>query len=355
MNVKILVLTVLLLGSARLGIPATQATWNKVNTSSAPPPLAVSGICYDTQNSRILVFGGEHCIWDSGANRNNYLYSRELWAFKDGAWTRIDYPKADGLNNAVFTGCCWQRMVWNPAQNYALISGAHLTDVCYGYTLKFQNGSFSRPSTTGQPMDFHEGCFFDTTSNKAWFVSNLDTFQSFGGSTWTTITPNNIPFHGYDIAGGAMSFNSISRTAIHFGGRDYSAHDGSFTGPIDKTYKYSLASNSWSEISTTTRPPALAMCSMVYNPDRGTHILYGGDNAGGFSDQVWELDEAANTWTKIDVSNPRSMTAFAMVYNPQDKRIYVFGGINYQGYSNELYYLDNLPSNSQTSRWNKYK
>ena len=60
---------------------------------------------------------------------------------------------------------------------------------------------------------------------------------------------------------------------------------------LDDTWAYNPATNAWTELNTSTEPPARYHAAMVYEPTGGRMILYGGigaDNQTRLGD-TWAL------------------------------------------------------------------
>jgi len=118
----------------------------------------------------------------------------------------------------------------------------------------------------------------------------------------------------------AMAYDSKTNKIVLFGGRDGSTYN-------SETWVYDVASDTWTQMSPSAKPSARCFHAMVYDPENGNVVLFGGLDASNNLQDTWVYNVAANTWTqKSPVTKPSARHAHAMVYDPDTKRIILFGG-----------------------------
>jgi hypothetical protein len=85
----------------------------------------------------------------------------------------------------------------------------------------------------------------------------------------------------------------------------------------------------WAQVSPSVRPPARIMSEMVYDPENGCTVLFGGSNAAGVClDETWLFDGA--TWQRrTPAHSPQPRAKFGMAYDGVLKKVVLFGGVNY--------------------------
>ncbi len=110
---------------------------------------------------------------------------------------------------------------------------------------------------------------------------------------------------------------------------------------FDDSFTLDLATNTWEEITPTSRPSKRTGQAGTFDARHGKFILFGGqDTSGKLLGDLWVLDPAERVWTEIEPSgerpSPRSGSAFAYGYG----RMWLFGGDTANGLSSELWELD---------------
>jgi N-acetylneuraminic acid mutarotase len=159
------------------------------------------------------------------------------------------------------------------------------------------------------------GSDFDVAFNDTWAYDPPT-------NTWTKLSPaGSLPskrmYHQmvYDPAGSKM---------ILFGGIDSSA-------ARNDTWAYDPAVSTWSELHPAGDLPAVRQGhALVYDPGSGRVILFGGwdDDSGQMLNDTWAYDPTANSWTELRPAgdHPGARWGHAMVYDPDSGRLILFGG-----------------------------
>jgi len=114
----------------------------------------------------------------------------------------------------------------------------------------------------------------------------------------------------------AVSFDSMENVTVLFGGYFYS----------DKTWEYDHATNTWTEITTTPKPPARQSAGLSYDPVQQVVVLFGGFNDTDFLTDTWEYDVGTNTWAQITPpTSPPQLVDWPLVYHASAQRHILFG------------------------------
>src|SRR5690606_19962332 len=97
--------------------------------------------------------------------------------------------------------------------------------------------------------------------------------------------------------------------------------------PLADTWEWD--GNQWTLHIPETSPPARSFAGMVYDGARKRVVLFGGRSSGQtveFLDDTWEWD--GTTWTELaTTTKPPARTAHVMGYDPKRNVIVVAGGI----------------------------
>lgn len=157
-------------------------------------------------------------------------------------------------------------------------------------------------------------------------------------NTWIQLQPSGTPpsprrRHSLAAGGGYL---------IVFGGID-----GTYK-PINSLGKYDIANNKWISVNPSNAPAARGGHSAVV---LGTKmIVFGGQGASSFYNDLYQYDIQKDTWTNMKVSgyNPEARALMSAVTIGTD--MYVFGGL--KGFGGYKYYLDELLKlDTVTNQW----
>jgi len=99
------------------------------------------------------------------------------------------------------------------------------------------------------------------------------------------------------LEGPGMAFDGTGNVSVLFGG-----YKGGVPNYSDKTWEYDFAGNTWTEITTTPKPPARQSPGLSYDPAQGVAVLFGGFNDSGFFTDTWEYAVSTNTWAQISTT-----------------------------------------------------
>ena len=118
----------------------------------------------------------------------------------------------------------------------------------------------------------------------------------------------------------SATFDSKDNVTVLFGGYSTS------TFYSDKTWEYNHATNTWTEITTTPKPPARQSAGLSYDPVQNVVVLFGGYNDTMFLTDTWELNVVTNTWAQIAPPvSPPSLVDTPLAYHASAQRHIVFG------------------------------
>ena len=158
------------------------------------------------------------------------------------------------------------------------------------------------------------------------------------GQTWTQKNPSAYPSAR---ANPTTAYDSESDRIVLFGGSVGTTNYGD-------TWEYDLNTDTWTQKSPATTPPARTASAMVYDSENDRIIMFGGYGTGSLND-TWEYDLNTNTWTNLSPANPPSARrGHCMAYDRESGRIVLFAG--YDGaYRNDTWEYD-YSSNTWTQQ-----
>jgi cysteine-rich repeat protein len=132
----------------------------------------------------------------------------------------------------------------------------------------------------------------------------------------------------------AFAYDSRRRRIVMFGGRDGLASARSDTWEWD--------GRTWRQVITPVAPPGRHSHALAYDAARGKVVLYGGTNMnfvyqGDTFADTWEFDGA--TWTQVTTSTaPPAMQDHAMAFDPRRGRIVAAGEVGLWEYNGTQWY-----------------
>lgn len=184
---------------------------------------------------------------------------------------------------------------------------------------------FGGVNTESYPFIYYNDCWvFDETTNN-----------------WTQIyvSSTNLPQARY----GHCMVNIGEDKFLLFGGL---GQEGQY---FNDTFIFSLSSQTFQLINTSTAPPARYYHAMCFVPDENKVYLFGGYNPSGASNDLWFFDITNQNWSLAEVfsSSPSARLGHKMEYIISQNRIYIFGGEESLNYNqkDDLWYYDLVSKN----------
>src|SRR3989441_368488 len=344
-------------------------SWTNITMVTGPSPRAGASISYDAADGYILLFGGQ----------SPTAFLGDTWKFSTGSWTSILVSNNPGkriLGSMAYDAAA--------GDGYVVLFGGANNTISTGFkdvlgdTWKFSAGSWTNITTTSGPnrgayipmvYDASDGYVLLTVGSVSW---------AFKGGLWTNIPTNCStagacppPRYGsstiYDVADGyvvlfggccktssrdglldtwefhagvwtnvttsagpsprlftAMAYDAVDGYGVLFGGVSSNPTVFPFSGTLGDTWKF--AGGSWTNITTTTGPPARTLSTLAYDAADGYTLLFGGvSGTTGFFGDTWRF--LAGTWTNIpNGTAPSARSNGSIAYDDADHYIVLFGG-----------------------------
>jgi N-acetylneuraminic acid mutarotase len=171
-------------------------------------------------------------------------------------------------------------------------------------------------------------------------VGVLDDTWVFEGDRWSRLQPSPSP---PPRTSGALVYDPDTGSVILFGGDTHTAPN----GLLDDTWSFD--GHAWHELQPAHRPPSRYDASIAYDPIDHEIVLYGGDGDTGFLDDTWTFDGA--DWTDRSSSDdPPARYGAAMAFDSISEAAILFGGLGTPPAGSTSPYLDDTWSWSN-HRW----
>ena len=155
------------------------------------------------------------------------------------------------------------------------------------------------------------------------------------GGTWSERVPSGTrPSARF---GHAMVYDSDRNRVMLFGGQDAS-------GPKNDLWEWDAVGGTWS--GPVVAPPLLRARyehAMVYDSGRHCVVLFGGYGPSGMMDDLWEWNGTAWSGPVLPATRPSARFRHAMVYDNARSRVVLFGGLQGDGTpKNDLWEWDGI-------------
>jgi hypothetical protein len=287
---------------------AATRTWANV---SAPGPVARNGsaMAYDPLRQRILMFGGNN---DAGTA----LGDTWQWDTVAKTWAQLSLSPSPPARVG-------SRMVYDVANDRFVLQGGFSDTLgILSDTWKWDpvSGAWSNlmPGGSGfSPRGYH-GLVYNTSNGRVTIFGGLgpsgylNDLWELQGNTWVNVTPSGTspPVRAWS----GVTYEPANARLVLYGG---------WNGSSSYIDTWAWNGSSWAQLPNG--PTARDSHQMVWDPDRGVSVVF-----GGFSADVREL--VGNTWTGPfnDVRWPPADEEHSIAYDPLNvnghRRIFLYGG-----------------------------
>lgn len=301
-------------------------------STAAPTPRTNATAIYDSQNHRMVVFGG---CGDSGDVSDVWALDLNSDVWSDLTPTTGNSPSPRRTPNGIYDSDSHSMIMWS-----GQTGGTTLNDVW-----AFDLNTTSWTELT--PMDPKPNTRYGTVSILDQADKNLVTFAGFtsrgrfndswrfslANDSWTEVTPGgNLPqrrcLH-------SASFDTLNRRMIVYGGQS--------AGALGDIWAFDLAQHTWSELTPAQSPPGRWFPTNVYDTENHRVMIFGGNLGSGKANEVWAFDLADNEWQQLSTSGtpPTARDGATAIYLASEARMLVFAGRDGNGtYLNDIWSLD---------------
>ncbi len=225
---------------------------------------------------------------------------------------------------------CYQALVYDPASRrvimFAGFDGTNVLSETWAYDATGNTWTDLKPVSAEQPTAAAQMAgAFDPSTNMVISFDGTSWGYDVAGNSWNALGPKGDKLKPARV-GSCMALDTNSGQVILFGGTDRSKC-------YDETWGYDPAANTWTNLKPAGEvPTGRSDAAMVYEPNTGNMILFGGvDEDFNCLDDTWSYDPAFNAWTKLTTAEmPSARSGHGMAYDPHSKTIILFGGIDSQ-------------------------
>jgi hypothetical protein len=293
-------------------------TWDGENWTQRqdmPEPRAAAGMAWDSDNGRLILFGGDAAPADT---RN------QTWAWQGGTWSELNPAASPSARIRVV-------MTNDPARGEIVLYGGDSasnqalgdTWTWDGKTWVQESPEVSPPPLSASGIVFHSGLgrvvLFGGYPASGW----SDETWSWDGSNWRPESSSDSPGGRANVS---MAFDPRRGEIVMFGGYGFIAYGDTWTyGPTEGI------SGNWALQSPSTSPSGRGGAGMAYDEARGEVVMFGGEIASNNSvADTWIWDEGE--WIQMNPSDaPSARSSPAMAFDHKTGKVVLFGGVGTGG------------------------
>ena len=293
-------------------------TWKQIFPSSSPSARVGHGMVYNPNNGVTFLTGGYY------AGTNSY-YS-DVWYYNStiNTWTPVSatgftgYARATlGIALDVSTN---KVVIFGGHNNQNPNNGGHLGDT-WIYDVTSQTWSNPNPSPAPSPRGWSMMTYIPSI-NKIFLYGGYDSTTVFNdtwlydvtGNLWTRVYPSGNP-------------KPMAERGIFYNPYDDNVY--AYIGGTRELWKYSVSTNTWSNITTGLEPPSRSVHSFTFDLKLRKALLFGGETGfyGNVLGDTWQYDPATNTWQQLTpITSVTARTEHMMVYDSKNDITILFGG-----------------------------
>ena len=218
---------------------------------------------------------------------------------------------------------------YDTARNKLVLFGGTCAGYACGDTWEYDNTAGWQPINTNGPSPREEAVMvYDSNRQRfvlfgghTWGGGYLADTWEYDGSNWQSIQTANVPI---DRATQGMAYDAGRNKVVLYGGWRGDQQGSNILGD---TWEYD--GSNWSQITTATTPGSRTGLKLVYVPEWGKTLLFGGSFRSGdqrsYPNDTWIYD--GQTWRQIVTNNaPQGRYYHQMAYDPVRKAVVLFGG-----------------------------
>ena len=313
----------------------------ELSQTSTPIGRFLPAFTYDPVNERIMMFGG-------GID-NDELNDTWIFDYQTKVWSKLNLETSPTPRHSAV-------MVYDSADEVIILFGGYngrsITNDIWIFDCKTEAWSECTQEVT-PPGRMSHAMVYDSKNDKVIIFSGYgssgpnecDTWvYDYPTNTWQEMSPLNSPNARY---GASCVYDEVNESMILFGGNN----DPSGSIYLSDTWRYDYATNTWTEVESTSQPLGLKWSCMTYDSIDQKSILFGGGSAAFQTEnETWIYDSMAIEWEKKypDVVPP-SREAFGFAFDTVNEKGILFGGIN----GNREFLNDTWSYDYNSNSWEK--
>lgn len=298
-----------------------------------PIAMGYHRMAYDSESDKVILWGGQ-------PNKKR-TFNTETWAFdfNTKTWQMLvtDITPSRGEGPMAYD---------SQSDRIILFLGATVTLApmmeTWAYDFNTNTWRNMKPEVSPYGMLGARMAYDSESDRIILFGGDSKTWSyDFESNTWSLMEHSGKPPQGSNFF--AMSYDTDADRVIMW--RCPYGESGNTIG----IYDYN--SNVWETKETEIYPAHCDYNGMVFDPETGLNILFGGVKGSDESptNETWGYDYSSNSWTPLETHNPPAPRGWhAMIYHTRSARVVLFGG----GASRDEFTDETWVYDPSISEWN---
>ena len=306
------------------GLDLASGTWSQILPAGAPPsPRTRPRIVYDTDDDRVLLFGGRSVSGIEGDTWTLTLDGSPTWL--EHSMTPTPIPRSGP--EAVFDASTGEMIIVGGGSALA----SYLESGVDSWRLDVDSGVATKVSPAGWPPKNREGGSgvydpvgerFVVFGGRYWNWTTQVWAMDVHTNLWTFDEGTGSPPPG--LQGHLLVYDSVAHRLLAFGGRD------STLTQRNDTWAYDLTTKVWTLLTPAGTTPAIRTGDHgIFDPAGNRLLLFGGNVSGTDQNDLWALDFSGTpTWAELFPTGgpPAARRNHVCVYDPIRHRMVMHGG-----------------------------
>ena len=248
--------------------------WAQLSPAGGTIPRWGHGLVRNTQNNRLILFGGRSPTLTAFAN------DTQEWT--GTAWQTVVTANAPSARHVY-------GFAFDSLRNRAVLFGGRTNTQTLADTWEYDGTNWTQRTTFNVPPARQEMCMvYDASLRRVVLFGGYDQSSMaiyndtwlYDGVDWQQVTPATAPTPRYRMA---AAYDSLRQRTVLYGG---------FNGTNVLTDTFEFTGSNWNTVSTTNPlPGASTETYHGYDPVRSRFVLFGGFGTA-FSNQTWEYNGA---------------------------------------------------------------
>ncbi len=259
--------------------------WTEISAPNSPPARILAGGAFDPIRDRLVIFGGTQ----TSADGKTLTSVHDTWEFDGTTWTHVG-----GEGPAVTKPL----LAYDAARNQIIMLALDANSATVMYAYDPAAGTWNKLTPATLPPCVNEGQIAYQEVNQTVVYTGgvcanavgLDETYEWDGTTWNKIT---LTATATRVFGAAMAYDSLRQLTTMFGGTP------SVGQPTADTWVY--GSQTWFSLSDGTRPSARSLFSFTTDPANNTIWMYGGSDEFTTYSDLWKYQNGE--WTQQFIEN----------------------------------------------------
>ena len=233
-------------------------------------------------------------------------------------------------------------LTYDPArQRLSLFGGRGANDDLW--QLDLAGGTWQRVAVAGPrpAARFGHNACYDPTSRRLIVALGQATTGAFLNDAWA-FDPDAVAWTQlHSGSGTAPAPRYGAAAALDDARRLVISHGFTSKGRFDETWRFDLATATWSEVATSgARPLARCLTRGAWDSS-GAFLLFGGQaNSAPYLGDLWALDVAQGRWAELPASGPSPRNLYGASFDGARRRWYISGGNTASGPAADLWAYD---------------